>query len=115
MATFLAHDDGALGAPLAVCGATEAFVSLAPQNCIRTPGAVPPTFTFDRSDYLWLALSLATYDITDVACSALDAALFGMHTLSWASMHSIVSTAVLLGFYVPSASDIVQAVKAAID
>ena len=115
MATFLAHDDGAQGAPLATCGTTDAFVALAPLNCIRTPGSAPPTFTFDRSDYFWLALSLTTYDVADLACAALDSVLFGMHTLSWSCMHSVVSTAVSLGFQVPSPSSIDYPVRTAID
>ena len=75
---------------------------------------VPPKVTFQRSDYTWLALSLAAYDDSHSNSSTLDLAFYGTHTLKWVALHEIVERAVLAGFAVTLPSTIDVAVVAAL-
>ena len=114
MFTFLAADDANANAPTACCGQTDALVGLAPDACVSVPGHAPPVFTFHRSDYCWLSFCLAAADASEDAASSLDAVVYGVHTLSWAAMHELVSTAVAAGFSVAVPSGIEHAVKTAL-
>ena len=114
MVTFTASDDPRLGAPYALCALSDAFRSLAPASCTAVVGSVPPQFSFHRSDYHWLAISLASCEQLGPGDHALDHVFYGMHVLRWEAMHSIVATAIAAGFDVVAPSDIVAAVKAAL-
>ena len=114
MFTFFAADDANANAPTASCGQTDALVGLAPDVCVSVPGAVPPVFTFHRSDYCWLSFCLAAAEASEDDARSLDSVIYGVHTLSWAAMHGLVSTAVAAGFSVAAPSGIEHAVKAAL-
>jgi len=114
MSSFLAIDDAILGAPTAECGQNEAFVNLAPQSCVPVAGSVPPKVNFHRSDYTWLAFSLAAYDDSNANAPTLDLAFYGMHTLKWSALHEIVERAVLAGFTVGEPSTVEAAVVSAL-
>ena len=115
MSLFLAVDDVDQGAPLARCGPREAMCLLAPDSCASIPNSLPPLLTFSRSHYTWLALCLAGSDDSDEVVAALSQFMYGTHTLTWAAMHSVVAQAVNAGFMVVNPSDIVHAIKSALD
>ena len=115
MSLFLAVDDTDQGAPLARCGPREAMCLFAPDSCASIPNSVPPLLTFSRSHYTWLALCLAGSDDSDEAVAALSQFMYGTHTLTWAAMHSVVAQAVNAGFMVVNPSDIVHAIKSALE
>ena len=114
MALLLAHDDVVLGAPVATCSSRDAMPLLAPASCVSVPGSVPPVVQFDRHDYAWLALCLASCDDLDVFPHPLDSFYYGTHTLTWAAMHAVVFAAITGGFSIPNPSTILVAVKAAL-
>ena len=115
MSTFLATDDANQGALLARCGPREVFYLLAPDSCSQVPNTVPPEFTFSRSHYAWLSWCLLATDDSDETIAAMNQFTYGTHTLTWAAMHHIVAQAVNAGFSVPNPTDILRAVKSALD
>ena len=115
MTSFLAVDDPVLGAPHAYAGVRELFVLVAPGSCLLIPGSVPAAYRFNRHDYTWLALSLVSVGNDPANLSALEAVFFGVHTLTWAATHAIVSQAVAAGFNVDVPSDIHHAIRVALD
>lgn len=88
---------------------------LAPLSCTPIPGSAPPALSFHRIHYTWLALSLASSGDGDTPASFLENFYYGTHTLTWPAMHAIISRAIASGFNVPGATDIVHAVKIALD
>ena len=116
MSVFLASDHAAFGAPNAVGGSREAFVLLAPDSCTLVPGSAPPVYQFNRHDCAWLALCLASAsDGSGAYVVALDAVMYGVHTLSWAAIHATVAQAVQSGFSVENPTDVTYAVLSALD
>ena len=113
MTVFSAVDD-AQGAPIATCGHLEAAIVLAPTSCLFVAGSVPLAFTFNRSDYTWLALALSAHDDSGAPAATLDTVFYGTHTLTWVAMHGAVERAWLAGFRVAAPSDFEAAVKAAL-
>jgi len=111
MLAFRAYDDPQRGAPYSLCPHDDSIRLIAPKDVLPVPGSVPPSLSFNRHDYFWLALSLA---ITDDRDQSLETVFVGTHTLSWPAMHAILQTAVAAGFCVPVPSDFSNAVKAAL-
>ena len=114
MALFTATDDPNLGAPTALSGPNDAFVLLAPDSCTVDATVAPPSYTFSRCDYSWLALALASSGDPDRLPAFLDQVYVGTHTLSWLAMHATVAQAITAGFQVSGPSDVVNAVKQAL-
>ena len=115
MAQYLATDDGNLGAPHAVGGPREAFCLIAPASCNSVLGSVPPTMSFSRFDYTWLAVCLAACDCSDGVPSFLDSVFVASHTLAWSAVLATVSQAVSAGFSILQPSDVSHAVKCALE
>jgi len=114
MALFVASDEPNLGAPLALSGPHDAFVLFAPDSCVVDATVAPPACTFNRFDYAWLALALASSGDVERTPLFLDQVFVGQHTLSWNAMHATVAQAVGAGFEVTAPSDVVHALKQAL-
>lgn len=114
MASFRSHDDPRRSAPYALCAQDDIVRLIAPADVLLEPGSMPPTYSFHRHDYFWLALSLSAWDDGAPPALSLEPLCVGTHTLTWPAMHATLQTAVSAGFSVPAPSDFPSAVKAAL-
>ena len=113
MSICRAFDEPQRGAPFAICSHDDVVRVLAPLDITPIAGAVPPSYTFHRHDYFWLALTLSTGD-DSAAGQSLDGVFVGTHTLTWDAMHAAIRTALAAGFSLPTPSDFSSAVRAAL-
>ena len=114
MALFLANDDPQLGAPNALCSSNDVMYVCAPASCVAVAGMGPSVFSFHRHDIFWLSLSLSACSGSDAPSVLLEEVLVGVHTLTWTAMREILAAALAAGFFVPTPSDTVAAVRAAL-